>query len=61
MREWASQRELTFNTYADLVAKPEVRALVQEQVDAVNAGLADHERVTRFALLPVELTHGRRR
>jgi long-chain acyl-CoA synthetase len=57
VREWASQREITANTYADLISRPEVRALIQEEVDAVNAGLAEHERITRFALLPAELSH----
>lgn len=57
VRDWAAQRELTFNTYADLVQKVDVRELVQHEIDVANAQLAEHERVQRFELLPVELSH----
>ncbi len=57
LREWAAARDLTFNTHADLVAKPQIRELVADQVDAVNAQLAATEQITQFELLPVELSH----
>jgi long-chain acyl-CoA synthetase len=55
--DWASRRSLAFTTYADLSRKPEVRELVGEWIDQVNAGLAQVETVKRFALLDKELDH----
>lgn len=57
VRDWATRRQLAFTTYEDLTTKPEVRTLVQEVVDAVNADLAPVEQVKKFALLPKELDH----
>ncbi len=39
-----------------LVARADVRALYQRIIDEVNEGLAQFERIKRFALLPSELT-----
>ncbi|MFC6016842.1 AMP-dependent synthetase/ligase [Plantactinospora solaniradicis] len=55
--EWAQRRGLPYTTYRDLSEKPEVRALVEEVVEAVNARHAPVEQVRRFALLPKELDH----
>ncbi|GIG87243.1 AMP-dependent synthetase/ligase [Plantactinospora endophytica] len=55
--EWAQRRGLAYTTYRDLAEKPEVRALVETLVAAVNAGRAPVEQVKRFALLPKELDH----
>jgi long-chain acyl-CoA synthetase len=40
----------------DQLAAPEVRALYQQLVDRVNAGLGQYERIKKFALLPSEFT-----
>jgi long-chain acyl-CoA synthetase len=55
--DWAARRGLAFTTYADLSRKPEVRALVGEWVERVNAELARVETIKRFALLEKELDH----
>jgi long-chain acyl-CoA synthetase len=39
-----------------VVARPDIIALFQETVDAVNAGRAPFERIQRFALIPSEFT-----
>ena len=57
VRNWATRQGLAFTTYADLSAKPEVRALLQEWVDQVNTELAQVETVKRFAMIPRELDH----
>lgn len=54
---WAQQRKLGFTTYRDLSEKDEVRALVQQVVDEVNARHNPVEQIKRFALLPKELDH----
>jgi long-chain acyl-CoA synthetase len=55
--EWAQRRQLGYSTYRDLSAKPEVVELVSGIVDAVNANLAQVERIKAFRLLPKELDH----
>ncbi len=55
--DWATRRRLSFTTYKDLSEQPEVRALIAEWVEEVNADLAPVEQVKRFALLPKALDH----
>jgi long-chain acyl-CoA synthetase len=57
VRNWATRQNLAFTTYADLSAKPEVRALLQEWVDHVNTELAQVETIKRFAMILRELDH----
>ena len=52
---WALQHRIGFTTYADLSAKPEVVALVDEWVQQVNQELAQVETIKAVALLPKEL------
>ncbi|HEX8738786.1 MAG TPA: AMP-binding protein [Casimicrobiaceae bacterium] len=58
--DWAERRGLAYSGYTDLATKPEVRALVRECVEKVNAelagepGLADTQ-VRRFLILHKEL------
>ena len=55
--DWATRRGIPFTTYADLSRKEDVRALVGEWVDQVNAELAQVEQIKRFALIEKELDH----
>ena len=52
----AQQLGIEFTDLADLAAKPEIRAMVQQSVDAANARLSRPEQVKSFELLPVEWT-----
>ncbi|MGB3439777.1 MAG: AMP-binding protein [Actinophytocola sp.] len=54
---WASRRGLAYTTYADLSAKDEVRALIDEVVTAANAELAQVERIKQFTMMTKELDH----
>ncbi len=54
---WASERNIAYNTYKSLARHPEVVALVQTVVDAVNARFARAENIRRFAVLEKELDH----
>ena len=49
--KWARERGIDFKDYADLTSRPEVRELIREAVEAVNARLASYERIKDFALL----------
>ncbi|WP_199429070.1 AMP-dependent synthetase/ligase [Qaidamihabitans albus] len=55
--DWARRRGLDYTTYADLSAKPEVRALVESVVAEINHGLASVEQLKRFTLITKELDH----
>ncbi|MFZ5427631.1 MAG: AMP-binding protein [Thermodesulfobacteriota bacterium] len=48
---WAEGRQITYTTYQDLAAKPEVYGLVRDEVEKINAVLPEDIRVRRFALL----------
>jgi long-chain acyl-CoA synthetase len=57
---WAERRNLPYAGYTDLAGKPEVRKLIAECVDKVNADLAADERlagcqISRFLILHKEL------
>ena len=53
--KWAEKRRISFTTYTDLAAKPEVHALLRREVEAVNASLPEGQRIRRFVLLYKEL------
>ncbi len=56
LEEWASQNGVSAEDKAALVARPEVRQLVQKAIDNVNAHLARYESIKRFELLGEEFT-----
>jgi long-chain acyl-CoA synthetase len=53
--KWAEKKRIAFTTYTDLASRPEVYALLQEEVEAVNATLPPAQRISRFLLLYKEL------
>ncbi|WP_179816369.1 AMP-dependent synthetase/ligase [Allostreptomyces psammosilenae] len=53
---WAGQHGLGHLGFAELVAHPRVRALVQGYVDRVNGGLQRWQTIKRFTLLPRDLS-----
>ena len=55
--QWAQQRGLAFTHFRSLAEHPEVRELIQREIDAGNRGLAPVAQVRRFHLLTKELDH----
>jgi long-chain acyl-CoA synthetase len=53
--KWAEKRRITFTTYTDLAARPEVYALLRREVEAVNTSLPEGQRIRKFVLLYKEL------
>jgi long-chain acyl-CoA synthetase len=50
--KWAEDRGISYTTYMDLSAKPEVAGLVKEQVAEINSRAEkEHFRIKRFAIL----------
>jgi long-chain acyl-CoA synthetase len=52
----ARTRGFSFSDRDALLALPSSRALIQGEIDRINAGLSSFEQVKRFALLPRDLT-----
>lgn len=55
--DWALRRQLSYTTYGDLAAKPEVIELIEGVVAKTNERFARVEHVRAFRLLPRELDH----
>src|SRR5919106_3112972 len=53
--KWAEKNRLSYTTYTDLSAKPQVYDLLQGQVDKVNQTLPAAARIKKFVLLYKEL------
>jgi long-chain acyl-CoA synthetase len=53
--KWAEKNRIAFTTYTDLASRSEVYALLQREVEAVNATLPPAQRISRFLLLYKEL------
>jgi len=53
--KWAESRRLSYTTYTDLAAKPEVLELLAKEVETVNATLPAATRVKKFVPLYKEL------
>src|SRR5579864_3658080 len=53
--KWAEKNRIAFTTYTDLSSRGEVYALLQKEVEAVNATLPPAQRISRFLLLYKEL------
>jgi long-chain acyl-CoA synthetase len=53
--KWAEKNRIAFTTYTDLASRADVYALLQKEVEAVNATLPPAQRISRFLLLYKEL------
>ncbi|MGU3496449.1 long-chain fatty acid--CoA ligase [Xanthobacteraceae bacterium A53D] len=53
--KWAEKNRIAFTTYTDLSSRAEVTELLRTEVEQVNAGLPEKQRLSRFLLLYKEL------
>ena len=53
--KWAEKNRMSFTTYTDLAARPEVYELMRREVETVNASLPPAQRIPKFLLLYKEL------
>jgi long-chain acyl-CoA synthetase len=56
LRDWCEERGRPVPDHGAAMEDPEVRAALQEAVDAANASVSQAESIRRFALLPRDLT-----
>jgi long-chain acyl-CoA synthetase len=52
---WAERRGLAYTSYTDLALKPEMRALIRDEIVKINATLPPETQIRRFLLLPKDL------
>jgi long-chain acyl-CoA synthetase len=55
LSRWAEEKRIGFSTFTDLSQRPEIAALVGQEIARVNQFLPAHARVMRFANFPKEL------
>ncbi len=53
--KYAQDNKIQFTTYASLTQTPEIKQLIQKEVDRVNKTLANVEQVKKFTILPKKL------
>jgi long-chain acyl-CoA synthetase len=55
LSRWAEEKRIGFSTFTDLSQRPEIAALLSQEIARVNQFLPEHARVRRFANFPKEL------
>ncbi len=53
--KYAQDHKIQFGTYASLTQAPEIKQLIQKEVDKVNKGLATVEQIKKFTIIPKKL------
>jgi len=56
VEKYAQDRDIAFGNYKSLTLSPEIQALIQSEVDRVNAKFARVEQIKRFWLLDTQLS-----
>jgi long-chain acyl-CoA synthetase len=56
VEKYAQDHDIPFSSYASLARAPAVRALIQQEIDRVNAGFARVEQIRKFHLIEMQLT-----
>jgi long-chain acyl-CoA synthetase len=51
LRDWATKEGLRFDGNAELIALPEAKKKIKQEIDAQSGRLADFEKVKKFTLL----------
>jgi len=52
----AQERDIPFSNYSSLTRSPEIRELIQGEIDKINKKFARVEQIKRFHLLETQLT-----
>jgi len=53
--KYAQDNKIQFSTYRDLTENPDIKDLIQTEVDRVNDGLSRVEQIKKFTILPKKL------
>lgn len=56
LKNWCARKNVTYTSNEQVIREPAVIARIQREVDDLNAGLAQYEKLKKFELLPKEWT-----
>lgn len=56
LKEYARKKKIAYHTLEDLVKNADIRALIEQRLEKLQAGFAGFERIKKFTLLPQEFT-----
>lgn len=56
LKQWCSKRNIAFDSPAQIITHPDVKARIAKEVERLNNELAQYERIKKFELLPKEWT-----
>lgn len=56
LKEYARKKKIAYRSLEDLVKNADIRALIQERLEKLQAGFAGFEQIKKFTLLPREFT-----
>jgi long-chain acyl-CoA synthetase len=54
--KYATENQILFSEYAELIKKPKINARVQRAVDEMNRRLASFETIKKFIIVPEDFT-----
>lgn len=54
--KYASENQILFSEYSELIKNPKILALVQRTIDELNQQLANFETIKKFVILPADFT-----
>lgn len=56
LKEYASKKQIKYHNIEELIRNADIRKLIQERIDALQANFASFEQIKKFTLLPKEFT-----
>jgi long-chain acyl-CoA synthetase len=54
--KFCAEKQILFSSFKELVEHAKVQSLVQTELEQINSGLAEYEKIRRFVILPEALT-----
>lgn len=56
LKKYADDHSISYDSIDDLVVNPEIHAMMEKRIDALQQGLAGFERIKKFTMLPHQFT-----
>ncbi len=56
LKEYASEKKIQYHTIEELVKNADIKAMIQERIDALQEGFANYEKIKKIALLAQAFT-----
>ena len=56
LKEYAEEKKIQYRNLEELVKNADIKAMIQERIDSLQAGFANYEKIKKFTLLPKAFT-----